>query len=267
MTAGAGWLFCPAHRADRIAKAAAAADVVILDLEDGVPEDQRAQARTHLLAHPLDPDRTVVRIRGADSPEHELDLRAVAATAYSRVMLAKAESAASARALAPLRVVALCETPRGVLHAPEIASAANVDALMWGAEDLVAAIGGTSTRGPDGAYRDLATYARSSVLVAAAAAGKAAIDAVYLDFKDLDGLAAESADGAASGFAAKACIHPTQVDVVRRAYLPSDEHLAWARAVLDAPRGGAFQIDGVMIDRPVVEQARRIIARAGAAGS
>lgn len=260
--AGAGWLFCPAHRAERLAKAAAVADVVILDLEDGVPETERELARKHLLSHPLDPRRTVVRVHAADSPEHEADLRAVRATPYTTVMLAKAESAEAARSLAPLRVVALCETPPGVLQAAQIAEVDNVDALMWGAEDLVAAIGGTSSRS-SGIYRDVATYTRSSVLLAAAAAGKSAIDAVYLDFRDIAGLAAESEDGAASGFAAKACIHPTQVAVVRQAYVPTDELIAWATEVLGQQGGGAFQLDGQMVDRPVVEQARRIMVRAG----
>lgn len=264
MMAGAGWLFCPAHRGERFAKAAATADVVILDLEDGVPETDRELAREHLLTHPLDPARTVVRIHAVDSPEHDADLRAVAATSYTTVMLAKTESAEAARSLAPMRVVALCETPAGVLKAPQIAEVDNVDALMWGAEDLVAAIGGTSSRAA-GIYRDVATYTRSSVLLAAAAAGKSAIDAVYLDFKDIAGLAVESEDGAASGFAAKACIHPSQVSVVRRAYVPTDELVAWATEVLEAPHGGAFQINGQMVDRPIVEQARRIMARASTA--
>lgn len=264
MICGAAWLFCPAHRSERIAKAAALADVVILDLEDGVPEEHGDLARKHLRTHPLDPRRTVVRIHGVDSPQHELDLRAVAETPYLTVMLAKTESAAAAIALAPLRVVALCETPLGVLNTPQIASAGNVDALLWGAEDLIAALGGTSSRSAGGTYRHVAMHARTTVLLAAAAAGKVAIDAVYLNFKDASGLAAETADGAASGFAAKACIHPDQLTIVRKAYVPSGELLAWAKEVLSAATGGAFQLDGEMIDRPLVEQARMIMARATA---
>src|SRR5690606_41530138 len=96
--------------------------------------------------------------------------------------------------------VALCETAKGVAQADRIAALDNVSALMWGAEDLVASIGGTSSRKPNGRYRDIARYARARVLLAAGARGKAAIDAVHLDIADTKRLAIEAADAAASGF-------------------------------------------------------------------
>jgi citrate lyase subunit beta/citryl-CoA lyase len=254
-------LFCPADRPDRFAKAAAAADAVILDLEDGVAPADKAAARRALSEVLLDPSRTVVRINPAGSAEHPLDLAALGATPYEVVMLAKTESAAQVAALAPRRVVALCETPRGVLAASEIVAQATTVAVMWGAEDLVAAIGGRSSRRSDGRYRDIARHARASVLLAAAAARCPAIDAVHLDIADVAGLAKEAGDAAASGFVATACIHPSQVAVVRAAYRPSATELDWAERVLaaaaDAP--GVFAFEGRMVDAPVVRQAEQIL--------
>src|SRR6185312_7436243 len=108
--AGPGWLFCPADRPERFEKAAAAADVVILDLEDGVAAKHREAARAALIDTPLDPARTVVRVNPATTPDHELDLRALARTEYRTVMLAKTEAAEQVSALAPLDVVVLIET-------------------------------------------------------------------------------------------------------------------------------------------------------------
>lgn len=263
---GVAWLFCPADRPERFAKAATRADVVILDLEDGVAPRDRPAARRALVSTPLEPDRTVVRVSPAGTADHALDLATLAATAYTDVMLAKAESAADASALAPLRVIALCETARGVIEAGALAREVTVSGLMWGAEDLVAGIGGHSSRGPDGGYRDVARHARSAVLLAAAAAGKPVVDSVYLDIGDLDGLRAESLDAAASGFAAKACIHPSQVETVRRAFRPTAERVDWARRVLAASvtARGVFAFEGAMVDEPVLRQARQILRSAGA---
>ena len=263
MPDGVAWLFCPADRPERFDKAAERADVVILDLEDGVSPTDRQQARCAVRDHPLDPHCTIVRVNPFGTADHAEDLAAVAATTYRTVMLAKTESADQAAALAPLRVVALCETPLGVLNAPAIATVENVDALMWGAEDLVVALGGTSSRDATGGYRDVARHARAAVLLAAAAAGKDALDAVYLDIIDLDGLAVETAAAVASGFAAKVCIHPSQVPVVRNSYRPSVHDVAWARDVLAAARSarGVFRFQGRMIDQPLLRQARRTIAR------
>ena len=137
---------------------------------------------------------------------------------------------------------------------------------MWGAEDLVASLGGTSSRHADGRYRDVAVHARSTVLLAAGAHGKAAIDAVHLDIDDLDGLAAEAADAAASGFAATACIHPSQVAVIRAAYRPDDGRGASGRGPCwRRPRGerGVFRWEGRMVDAPVLRHAEQVVQRAG----
>jgi citrate lyase subunit beta/citryl-CoA lyase len=260
---GPALLFCPADRPDRYAKAAAAADSVILDLEDAVAPDNRASARESLLATRLDPSRTIIRINPAGTPDFALDLAALKQSGYRTVMLAKAETPRQLDALVDFEVIALCETPVGVENAGQIAAVAHVVALMWGAEDLVGAIGGRSSRHADSSYRDLARFARSRVLIAAAAAGKAAIDTVHLDIADLDGLAAEVEDAAASGFAATACIHPSQVAVIRQGYAPTPDEIAWAERVLRAAESnpGVFRFEGRMVDSPMLVQARAVLAR------
>lgn len=267
---GPAILFCPADRPDRFIKAAQRADAVILDLEDAVAPAAKADARQALARVPLDPERTVVRVNPVGSRDFELDLAALRHTPYRTLMLAKAENpAAIAVHLAEYRVVALCETALGVLRAAETAALPNVVGLMWGAEDLVASLGGTSSRHDDGSYRAVARHARSTVLLAAGAHGKAAVDAVYVDIADLDGLAAEAEDARASGFAAKASIHPAQMPVIRAAFAPSPAEVEAARALLAAAEseGGVFSYQGKMVDEPVLRHARRTIARAGGAAS
>ena len=254
-------LFCPADRPDRYRKAVDAADVVVIDLEDAVPPAGKAGAREALVATPMDPERVIVRVNSVASAEHAADLEALRATAYRTVMLPKAESARQLATIADWSVVALCETPLGVLNAAEIAAAPNTIALMWGAEDLTAAIGGRTSRFPNGRYRDVALHARSAVLLAAAAYGRPAIDSVYTAIDDLDGLRAEAEDAAACGFALKACIHPRQVPVVRAAFQPDEAQVRWARRVLEAASdGGARSVDGQMIDAPLVRQAEAVLA-------
>jgi citrate lyase subunit beta/citryl-CoA lyase len=266
---GPGWLFCPADRPERFEKAAAAADVVILDLEDGVAAKDREAARAALIDSPLDPSRTVVRINPATTADHQLDLKALARTAYTTVMLAKTETPQQIASLAPLDVVVLIETPLAALAVTELVRVDNAFAVMWGAEDLFAVLGGTSNRTADGSYRDVAKHVRSQTLLAAKAYGRMALDSVYLDIKDLDGLRAEVDDAVAVGFDAKVAIHPTQVPVIRAGYAPTDEQVRWARHVLDMARSarGVFQFEGIMVDAPVLRRAERIVALAPHPGS
>lgn len=262
---GPALLFCPADRPERFAKAAARADAVILDLEDAVSAGAKAAARDNVVASRLDPARTVVRINALDTPHAAADLDAVRRTDYRTVMVPKAESAAAVHRLDPRwDIVALCETARGVAESGTIAALPHVVALMWGAEDLVASLGGTSSRRRDANYRDIARYARSRVLIAAAAHGTAAVDAVHMDIADIEGLTREAEDAAASGFSATACIHPGQVAAIRDAYRPDASTVAWARAVLAAANGqrGVFVFEGQMVDEPVLRHARQVLARA-----
>ncbi|WP_280356665.1 HpcH/HpaI aldolase/citrate lyase family protein [Nocardia otitidiscaviarum] len=267
--AGPAWLFCPADRPERYAKAAAAADVVIIDLEDGVAEADKAAAREALIATPLDPDRTVVRVNAAGTVEHMLDLDAVARTDYRRLMLPKCESAEQITTLADYEVIALVESPLGALAVGRAVMARNAIGVMWGAEDLVAGLGGSSSRHADGSYRDVARHVRSQSLLAAKAYGKVALDSVYLDIPDLDGLAAEALDAVAVGFDAKVAIHPSQVAVIRRAYAPTGAEIDWARRLLaEVPNHrGVFTFEGRMVDAPVLRHAERIVRRAQGADS
>ncbi|MGP4058515.1 HpcH/HpaI aldolase/citrate lyase family protein [Mycobacterium sp. 4D054] len=264
LAVGPAWLFCPADRPERFEKAAAAADIVILDLEDGVAAKDREAARKALVDTPLDPARTVVRVNPAGTPDHELDLEALAGTSYTTVMLAKTESPEQVAALAPRQVVVLIETPLGALNVVDLARVDNAYALMWGAEDLFAVLGGTANRYPDGSYREVARHVRSQTLLAAKAYGRLALDSVYLDIKNLDGLRAEVDDAVAVGFDAKVAIHPSQVAVIRAGYTPTDGEVEWARRVLDTARTqrGVFQFEGQMVDMPVLRRAERIVALA-----
>lgn len=266
---GPSMLFCPGDRPERYSKAEQRADTVIVDLEDAVAPAQKAAAREALIASTLDPARTVVRINPAGSPHFAADCDAVNRTRYRTVMLAKAESPADVQQVVSriegCSVIGLCETAVGVLNAAEIARERGIVALMWGAEDLVASLGGTSSRNAAGGYRAVAVHARSQVLLAAGAAGIGSVDAVYVAISDPAGLAAEAGDAAASGFTAKACINPSQADVVRKAYAPSDADAEYARELLGEAetQGGVFQFKGRMIDEPILRHARRIVARIG----
>ncbi len=281
---GPAILFAPADRPERFAKAAERADMVILDLEDGCRAENRPQARKEIAAaaSSLDPAATIVRINGTDTSDYALDLEALAPTPFRQIMVPKVSAGAHVDdVVATLgegtQVIALIETPLGVLRAEEVAAAAGTAAMFWGAEDLVAGLSGTASRyraeearlAPGrifaGAYRDVPLHARSQVHLAAAAYGKASLDSVYVDIKDTDGLAAEAADAAALGFAATVCIHPAQVPVIRQAYRPSDAEIEWARGLLDAAKtnSGAFSFEGRMVDAPLFRQAEAIARRAG----
>lgn len=270
---GPALLFCPADRPERFQKAAERSDAVIIDLEDAVAAPDKKRARGAILAQlgssgegpELDPSRTIIRINPAGTADFEKDLHCLAHTPYRTVMLAKTESAEQLRALDGFHVIALCETAAGIINAPAIAAAPNVVALMWGAEDLLASLGGTSSRKDDGGYRAVALHARSSVLLAAGAFGKEAVDAVYVNIPDLEGLAEEARDAVASGFSSKACIHPSQVAAVRAAYAPSADEVAAARELLEAARAagtGVFQFNGKMIDGPILKHAEATLRKA-----
>ncbi|MFJ6652232.1 HpcH/HpaI aldolase/citrate lyase family protein [Microbacterium sp. NPDC091313] len=264
LSSGPALLFCPADRPERFARAAERADAVILDLEDAVAAPAKTLARGAVIEADLDPERTIVRVSPPGTADFSADFATLSQTDFRTVMIAKAQSPDDLAEIDPrFSLVALCETAAGVIAAERLAASERVVALMWGAEDLVASLGGTGSRRPDGAYRDVARHARSRVLLAAGAHGKAAIDAVHLDIADAAGLAAEAEDAAASGFAATACIHPSQVEVIRRAYRPSDAQRTWAAGVLAAAAGqrGVFRYEGRMIDEPVLVHARRLLAR------
>lgn len=270
---GPAMLFCPADRPERYAKAAERADVVILDLEDAVAPENRQAARQALIDNPLDPDRVVVRINPPSTGDHRRDLAAIAETSYRVVMVAKSEDADDFAA-SGLQSIALIETPLGAVRVNDIAAAPNCIGLMWGAEDLVAGLGGKSSRygaGEErpGTYRDVARTVRASVRLAAAAFGRFAVDSVHLEIADVDGLAAEVTDAVALGYTATACIHPSQVATIRAGYAPSESEIAWAREVLAAAETnpGVFSLNGLMVDGPVLRQAESVLTRVPAAAA
>ncbi|WP_435125073.1 HpcH/HpaI aldolase/citrate lyase family protein [Halobaculum sp. D14] len=276
-------LFSPGDQPDMMRKAdGAGADTVVFDLEDAVAPSRKAAAREAVrgvLDDPeFDPDAEVcVRVSGTGTYR---DLEAIVddvdgAPGFDAVALPKAESAAAVRQLRDqlrerdcvVPVLALVETARGVLNAEEIAAAEPTDALVFGAEDYAADVG--ATRSDDGTE---VLYARESVVAAAAAAGVDAVDTVYTDFADTDGLASETRFAAGLGYDGKLAIHPAQVPVINDAFTPDDDDVEWARAVLDAREAadaaerGVFEVDGEMIDAPLLARAERIRERARAAG-
>ena len=288
LPAGPALLFAPADRPDRFAKAAERSDVVIVDLEDGAALDGHEAARQNIVDNPLDPARTILRVTGPDAPTFAGDAKLAQEGPYDVVMLPKVRDRIPEE-LAGLKVIAMIETPEAILNIGAIASHPDVVGMFWGAEDLAAELGGTSSRiTADEAeaagipvdsgsgtgsgtgsvarpYRAPQQLARTMMVIHAAANGIAAIDAVHVDFRDERGQYLEALDAAGCGFAGTACIHPAMVEAVRRAYRPSDDELARARRILEraADNVGAFQLDGEMIDAPVVRQAAITVARAG----
>lgn len=258
---GPGWLFCPADRPERYEKAAQRADVVILDLEDAVAAGDKPKARQSLLSTPLDPAFTVVRVNAHSTSDFDLDMAALARTSYRRVMLPKCESSAQIEAAAPYEVIALVESPLGAVAVFDSLGAANSIGVMWGAEDLIAALGGKSSRFPDGTYRGVAQHVRSTTLLAAKARGVFALDSVVLDIGDIATLTAESEDAMAVGFDGKVAIHPSQVPIIREAFAPTQAEIDWADRVVAAAADerGVFRFEGQMVDAPVLRQAEQIL--------
>jgi citrate lyase subunit beta/citryl-CoA lyase len=154
-------LFCPGDQDQRFQKAISNADLVIIDLEDGVGSDRKDLARANMVSSGLDPSRVIVRINPPGTPHHTADLRALRDTEFNQVMLPKAESRSAVESIVGFDVIAIVETVGGVVAARQVASANNVVGMVWGAEDLTASLGGLSSRFEDGRYRDFARFARA----------------------------------------------------------------------------------------------------------
>jgi citrate lyase subunit beta / citryl-CoA lyase len=270
MAAPRTYLFVPGNRPERFGKAlASGADAVVFDLEDAVAADEKANARAAVdawaaTADPRDRARAVVRINDTTSPEHAADLRLIAEAGVQAVMLPKAETVeqvAAVRAAGAPRVLALIETARGVEQAGAVAAADGVARLVFGTMDLALDLDLDIEQAPDGLG-----YAAGRLAVASRIAGlPAPVAGVTPQLGDRARLLADLAWSRRHGFGAKLCVHPAQVEPIHTALAPGDEALAWARRVLAADRAapGAARLDGRMIDRPVVLQAARTLARAG----
>ncbi|MFW5917615.1 MAG: HpcH/HpaI aldolase/citrate lyase family protein [Halorubrum sp.] len=283
-------LFSPGDRPELMRKApSAGADVICFDLEDAVApgrkDEARAAVRDVLTDPQFDPAAEVCVRLTAEAPSADLDGVVGPATGadptegdaedlrLDAVMLPKVESADRVRDAAALcadrgldpAVFALVETAAGVLSAQSIAAAEPTAALVFGAEDLAADVGATRTE--DGTE---VLYAREHVVLAAGAAGVDAIDTVYTDFSDSAGLRADAEFALTLGYDGKMAIHPAQVAPITEAFTPDDDEIEWARRVLDArdeaerEERGVFQVDGEMIDAPLIAQAERILERAAA---
>ena len=251
--------------------------MVILDLEDGAgaehDEKAREEARQNLINSHLDPKQTIVRINGPEAPGFLEDLEAYKETNYGPLIVPMLREHIP-HEVEGNPIIALIETPQALLHLNEIAAHPDVIGLYWGAEDLTMELGGTHSRyqndepdRPTHQYRDMIQIARAMVHFAASAHGKFTIDASFADFSDDEGQYREAVDAARMGFAGTAIIHPKQVAPVRRAYLPDEETLAWARRVVEESghHPGPFKLDGQMCDAPLIKQAFRIVARAESA--
>jgi citrate lyase beta subunit len=272
-------LFVPADDPKKAAKAAASgADSVILDLEDGVAADRKAAARktaADSLAN-LDFGRSerLVRINPVGSGLDAEDIEATLPARPDGYVIPKVESPQQIRdvalktSLSPLPLLALIETARGVMNLKEIAGAdPRLEALLFGAEDLASDMGAVrSTAGWE------ALWARGAVVLVAAALSLQAIDTVFVDLQDEEGLRRESALACGMGYTGKMAIHPRQIPVIAAAFTPTDEEIARARRLVEtharhqALGTGVFVLDGKMVDWPMVRAAERLLARARAAG-
>ena len=267
-------LFVPGDRPDRMVKAASTsgADALILDLEDSVAPECKDKARADIANFLAEPRilPLFVRINPIDSGLAEADLKAILSANPDGIVLPKSEGAATVRRVLdwtdlPILPIAT-ETPAAVFALGSYSEVADqLVGLTWGAEDLPAAIGATTSREPDGSYTAPYQLARSLTLFGAHAAGIPAIETVYPDFRDLDGLRLYAERGYRDGFTGMMAIHPVQVAVINAAFTPSEAQVAHARSVVAAfaanPGAGALQLDGRMIDAPHLKAAQRLLGR------
>jgi citrate lyase subunit beta/citryl-CoA lyase len=265
------YLFVPGNRPERFAKAlASGADRIILDLEDAVAPGDKAAARSAITQWMAGAgkvrDKILIRINDDATPWHLDDLALIRAVQPACVMLPKCETAAQvAVVLASLGVNAtvlpLIETARGVMGLPGIAAAPGVARLAFGALDYRVDLDIPSdSLALDVAASQIAIASRAASLASPLAGVTPALDAAQVS--------ADMRHARSLGFGAKMCIHPMQVAAVRIPLAPSAEQLAWAYRVLQAWQAsgtGALQVDGKMVDLPVVRQAERILAQAGRA--
>ena len=275
------FLFVPADSERKLAKATGAgADALILDLEDAVAAEARPVARELAAEYLRGKDEIWVRVNPIDTDDSILDLEAVMPSAPAGIVLPKPRSAADAATLArridvleqhhgieqgSTRIMALCtEHPEALFTLHSYTGATErLFGLSWGAEDLAAAVGASTNRDADGRWLPQFEMARSLCLFAAAAAEVAAIDTVYTDFRDPDGLLRYAANARRDGFNGMLAIHPDQVETINSAFEPTVEELERAALIIrlfdENPGAGTVGLDGKMIDRPHLLQARRLL--------
>lgn len=271
ITTASSYLFVPANRPERYAKALeSGADAVIVDLEDAVALPQKEEARATLarwLRGNGPQPRLWVRINAADTVWHGDDLLTFSALSMAGIVLPKAEEAKTlssiARRLGPGRgLIALIESAAGLAAMREIAAVPGVQRLAFGSIDAQVDLG--MQCGPE--EEELMHFRMEMVMVSRLAGIAPPIDGVTTDFNDDAFLARMVQRARRMGFGAKLCIHPKQVEGVRRGFMPGEQELAWAEEVMAAVRasdGGAISLKGKMIDKPVILQAEKFLHQAG----
>jgi len=270
MNAARSYLFVPGDRPERFEKAlGSAADAVVVDLEDAVAPPAKAAARdavAALLAAGVEADRIVVRINDEATPWFDADLALLRHGRARTVMLPKAErveTIARVRAACPaIAVLPLVESARGVLAAEALAAADGVQRLVFGTIDYALDM---DLQGPLATTVGLDAAASRLALASRAAGRLPPVAGVTVAIADESALRADMERALAHGFAAKLCIHPKQIAPLHALLTPSPDELARAQRVLaaaDAAGGAAVQLDGRMVDKPVIERARRIAQRA-----
>ena len=253
-------LFVPATRPERFAKAATSGtDAIIIDLEDAVAPADKARARDNLGVSRDLGVKVFVRINSQGSPWFHDDLAALRSLGITRVCVPKVDSVqvldiACAALGRDIRILPLIETPAGVINAPSIAAHPAVGQLAFGPADFFSEMGCSPSD-------ELSAHALRVIAIASRASAIALpLDGPCFSATDSDLVADECAFAKANGAGGKLCIHPAQVSVAMRAFLPSVEELRWAQRVVDADQCGAAQIvDGKMIDAPIVARARSLL--------
>jgi citrate lyase subunit beta/citryl-CoA lyase len=275
-------LFVPGNSAKMIAKAStSAADIIILDLEDAVHPEAKPDARNTVvetLSSPSTGQQRYVRVNSLDTIWCREDVEAVIPAGPDGIVLPKSFGPEDVVRVSDLierneplarrgktGIIVVCtETPASTLSlAAKSWRHPRLTGLMWGGEDLSAAIGATANRDDQGRYTGPFALARNLCLLAARAAEVAPIDAVLTDFRDSDALHREANTARRDGFSAKVAIHPSQVEIINSCFTPTEDERRWAERVIaafQASAKGAVQLDGVMLDAPHLSQARRIIA-------
>src|SRR4051812_45872056 len=280
-------LYVPGNETRKLEKAATlGADAVCLDLEDGVAMNRKAEARfaiaRALFTLDFGASEKLTRVNRVGSGLEEEDLAAVVPAHPDTIVIPKVSDADEIKWVSvrlseleqahgiehgSIALIGMIENARGVLNLATIASAdPRLEALIFGGEDYAADVGATRTR--EGIE---VLYARSAIVAACAAFGLQAIDLLYLDFRDPDGLRVEATRGAQLGYAGMQVIHPNQVPIVQQVFTPDDAAIANAKKIVDAAREhmaaghGAFALDNKMVDMPIIKAAERVLARARAA--
>jgi len=281
-------LYMPGDDRRKIEKATSlGVDCICMDMEDGVAVTRKVEARAVIAQAMKELDfgtsERCIRINSIGSGVEKYDLAAALATNPDSIVVPKIETPEQVKWISEhietyelssninvgsIRLLIGLETAKGILNLKEIAEAdKRLEAIIFGAEDYAASVGATRTK-----EATEVLYARSAVVMACAANDLQAIDMVYIDFRDTEGLRTEAQQGAGFGFSGKQVIHPNQVAPVQEAFTPSDEEIAYAQRVVETfmtsqkEGKGAYALDGKMIDMPLLKNAQKVLERAKAAG-